>query len=192
MGRTLGIHWSQTTYGNWPPGDKRGSWFAGRRLGPDPFLEAAARAAMNCNAVVLSSRERQLVADAVGSTVLQEGYRVLAATIQPVHFHLLFTPLRVDVKRVIAQLKYRSAHVVLGDRDNHNLPRSRCLWTTGRFPVYVFTEKHLLNVIECIRDHNRRLGLPADPFDWIDPLYPPSEIRGERFSNMASEAAPFW
>jgi hypothetical protein len=61
----------------------------------------------------------------------------------------------------------------------HNaIPRS--LWTAGHFPVFIFDEYHLMNAIEYVRDHNRRIGLPADPFDWIEPMYPAGVVAGER------------
>jgi hypothetical protein len=37
-----------------------------------------------------------------------------------------------------------------------------------------------VNSIEYVRDHNRRVGLAADPFDWIEPLYVPAAVIGER------------
>jgi hypothetical protein len=46
--------------------------------------------------------------------------------------------------------------------------------------VFIFDERHLINSIEYVRDHNRRIGLAADPFGWIDPLYPPGDEVGER------------
>jgi hypothetical protein len=58
------------------------------------------------------------------------------------------------------------------------VPQSQ--WTAGKFPVFIFDERHLVNAIEYVRDHNRRLGLPADPFDWIEALYPAREMAGER------------
>lgn len=58
------------------------------------------------------------------------------------------------------------------------VPKS--LWTAGRFPVFIFDDLHLVNAIVYVRDHNRRIGLAADPFDWIDPLFPASEMAGER------------
>ena len=60
----------------------------------------------------------------------------------------------------------------------HLVPRH--LWTAGKFPVFIFDESHLVNAIEYVRDHNRRVGLPPDPFDWIDALYPVGEFAGER------------
>jgi hypothetical protein len=70
------------------------------------------------------------------------------------------------------------------------VPRS--LWTAGKFPVYIFDEQHLINAIEYVRDHNRRIGLPADPFDWIEPLYPAGDIAGERCYRTAVCEAPRW
>jgi len=149
MSTTLGIHWAITTYGTWLHGNSHGSWHEGRLVDSDPYLEAAAKAAMNHQAVVLNQHERTLVAKAIGNAVLENQYRILAATIQGAHLHLVFAPLRTDVKRVIAQLKYRSAVAVLADR---------------------------------------RVGLSPDPFDWINPLYRPSNLPRERLQ----EGLPSW
>lgn len=64
------------------------------------------------------------------------------------------------------------------DPQSVNVPRS--LWTSGQFPVFVFDEGHVVNAIEYVRDHNRRVGLPPDPFDWIDPLFAAYDHAGER------------
>ena len=188
MGRTLGIHWAATTYGTWLHGDPRGSWFEGRLIGPDPFLEAAAQASMTSDAVILNEKERQIVADAFGQIVGEQKYRVLAAAVQATHIHLVFAPLRENITTVIARLKRRSAMEVLALRrceDQSPVPRS--LWTAGKFPRYIFDEKHLVNAIEYVRDHNRRIGLSADPFDWIEALYPPKELGGDRFRGDSNE-----
>jgi len=188
MDTTLGIHWAITTYGTWLHGNSHGSWREGRLIDADPFLEASAQAAMNHQAVVLDEHERSLVAEAIGNTVRENRYRVLAATIQGSHLHLVFAPLPTDVKRVVAQLKYRSAVAVLADRRHCQRPTPRSLWTRGQFPVFIFGEKHLANAVEYVRDHNRRVGLSPDPFEWIEPLYRPSDLPGERFQ----KGVPLW
>ena len=66
------------------------------------------------------------------------------------------------------------------------------LWTAGRFPVFIFNDLHLANAIEYVRDHNRRMGLPPDPFDSIDPLFPAGELAGERLYRSAVHEVPPW
>jgi hypothetical protein len=218
MGNTLGIHWAATTHGTWLHGDPRGSWRNGRLIGPDPYLEAECRARMNSDAVVLNATERSLVASVFGEVVREQRHRVFAATVQAAHVHIVFAPLGEDVKTMIARLKRRSAAKVLARRrdncgtdqlaepagpysrailarealpigqDGRAILVPRSLWTAGRFPVFIFDDRHLVNAIEYVRDHNRRLGLPADPFDWIDPLYPAPHSAGERcYRGAASE-----
>jgi hypothetical protein len=217
MGNTLAIHWAATTHGTWLHGDPRGSWRNGRLIGPDPYLEAESRARMNGDAVLLDAIERGVVAEEFGIIVREQGHRVLAATVQAAHVHLVFAPLRTNIDTVIARFKRRSAAVVLARRRqlrdpagtagdcfkpaktagpgfkpaetaglysrailarNVGVPRS--LWTAGKFPVFIFDDRHLANAIEYVRDHNRRIGLPADPFDWIESLYPAADRAGER------------
>ncbi|MEX0777066.1 MAG: transposase [Phycisphaeraceae bacterium] len=174
MRRTLGIHWIATTHGTWLHGDVRGSWSNGRLVGPDPFLEEAIAARMTHDAVVLSATEVISVAVEMGSTIREHGHRVCAATIQPMHVHIVFAPLPEDVKTTIARLKKRTADLVLGVRRKMGDDREH-LWTQGQFPVFIFDEDHLRNAIEYVRRHNVRIGRPADPYEWIDPLYPALE-----------------
>jgi REP element-mobilizing transposase RayT len=143
--------------------------------------------------------EKEIVGREFGLIVRDQKHSILAATVQATHVHLVFAPLQEKLDTVIARLKRRSAAAVLGSRREliaqraparmaglysrpilgRNVPRS--LWTAGKFPVFIFDETHLFNAIEYVRDHNRRIGLPSDPFDWIDPLYPPGQMIGERF-----------
>jgi len=209
MGNTLGVHWAATTHGTWLHGDPRGSWRNGRLIGPDPYLEAESRARMNGDAVLLDAPERGIVAEQFGQIVREQRRRVLAATVQATHVHLVFAPLRENIDTVIARFKRRSAASVLARRRElcnpakmavlnsrailaRNVVVPRSLWTAGRFPVYIFDEQHLINAIEYVRDHNRRTGLPADPFDWIEPLYPAGDIAGERCYRTAVCEAPRW
>jgi REP element-mobilizing transposase RayT len=224
MGNTLAIHWAATTHGTWLHGDPRGSWRSGRLIGPDPYLEAEARARLNGRAVPLDAAERILVAEAFGEVAREQRHRVLAATIQAAHVHLVLAPLRESIDTVIARFKRRSAGVVIARRRalaeddesssagtaglssdsagtaglysraifarRHAVPRS--LWTAGRLPVFIFDELHLANAIEYVRDHNRRIGIAADPFEWINPLYPAGRNTGERTQrDEASTSLPF-
>lgn len=204
MGNTLAIHWAATTHGTWLHGNPHGSWRNGKLIGPDPFLEAECRARMTSDAVVLTPSECALVANAFGEIVSERRHRVLAATVQATHVHLVFAPLKDNATNAIARLKRRSSMAVFDSRRvarparmaglysrpilgrQDSLPHS--LWTAGKFIVYIFSERHLLNVIEYIRDHNRRARLPADPFAWIDSLYPAPHHAGERcFQDAALE-----
>jgi hypothetical protein len=220
MGNTLGVHWAATTHGTWLHGDPRGSWRNGRLIGPDPYLEAESRARMNGDAVLLDAPERGIVAEQFGQIVREQRHRELAATVQATHVHLVLAPLRENIDTVIARFKRRSAAAVLARRRElcnpakmaglfcqpaetaglnsrailarRSIAVPRSLWTAGKFPVYIFDEQHLINAIEYVRDHNRRIGLPADPFDWIEPLYPAGDIAGERCYRTAVCEAPRW
>jgi REP element-mobilizing transposase RayT len=93
-------------------GDPRGSWHNGRFVGPDPYLEAATRAGLTADAVVLSAVEREIVAKAFGEVIREQGHRVYAAAIQETHVHLIFAPLRENLTNVVARLKRRSTMAV--------------------------------------------------------------------------------
>lgn len=179
MGKTLGIHWAATTYGTWLHGDPRGSWRHGKLSGPDPYLEMESRRQMTADAVKLDAVERTIVANEIGQVLKERRHRVFAATVQAMHIHLVFAPLPEDLKIAVARLKRRTAVEVLARRremaDGSVVPRS--LWTAGKFPVFVFDRQHLVNAIEYVRAHNRRVGLPEDPHDWISPPFECSRSR---------------
>jgi hypothetical protein len=182
MSQTIGIHWIVTTHGTWLHGDPRGSWRNGRLIGPDPFLESMIRSRLTHGTVVLSEAETILAAQSFGETINEHHHRAFAATVQATHSHLVLAPTDADIKTVIARLKRRSASAVLTHRrSNAVVPIPRSLWTEGQFFTYIFEEAHLVNVIEYVRDHNRRAGLPPNPYEWIDPLYPAGDVTGERF-----------
>lgn len=174
MPNTLGIHWIATTHGSWLHGDARGSWRHGKLLDPDPFHEDAIRQRMAHDAVVLSPAEITCVASEIGRTLTEHNHRVYAATFHPTHLHIILAPLPEDVRTIIARLKKRSADLILRVRRNRGDHRKH-LWTQGRFPVFIFTEDHLHNAIQYVRQHNTRTGKPPDPYDWITPLYPPGQ-----------------
>lgn len=169
MGNTIGIHWIATTHGSWLHGDVRGSWKNGKLIGPDPFHEKAIQARMAHDAVVLNNVEIITVAARVGGIIREQNHRAYAATFHPTHLHVVFAPLREDVKTVIARLKKCTADVVLAVRRARGDDRKH-LWTQGQFPVFIFDRDHLHNAIEYVRRHNTRAGRDADPYDWIDPL----------------------
>jgi REP element-mobilizing transposase RayT len=209
MGKTLAIHWAATTHGTWLHGDPRGSWHNGRLIGADLFLEAECRASMTADAMVLSSDERLLVAEAFGDVVRERRHRIFAATVQATHVHLVLAPLQENITNVIARLKRRSSMAVLNRRREARQSPARMaglysrsildrrddgprtLWTAGKFVVYIDHDPHLTNAIEYVRDHNRRANMPADPFDWIEPLYPPPDRAGERWFEEGTLEANF-
>jgi hypothetical protein len=205
MARTLAIHRAQTTHGTWLTGDPRNSWHNGKLIGPDPFLESACRSNMTHAAASLSAQEREIVTAEFGSVLRECGQRCFAATIQPTHIHLVLAPLRENITTALARFKRRSSAVVLNHR-REQLPAKMAglysrailarripnhIWTARQFPVFIFDDYHLTNAIEYVRDHNRRIGLAPDPFDWIDPLYRAPRTPGERVAkNAISESLP--
>ena len=147
MANTRGIHWIVTTHGTWVHGDPRGSWRSGSLVGPDPFLEASIRAQMSAGAVTLTPAEQMAVGAAFGRPLTEMDWRVYAATVRSAHCHLVFAPLRDPIDTVIATLKHRAARDVFALRRQMKLPMPRHLWTTGKFPVFIYDDRHLRNAI---------------------------------------------
>jgi hypothetical protein len=163
----LGIHWIVTTHGTWLHGDPRGSWYDGKLIGRDPFLEDAVRARMAVDAVCLTDDEREIVAGTFGETIMERRWRVGAATIRPMHAHVVFHVMVEPIKQVIATLKYRSARAMWTARRKLGRKTPRSLWTEGQFPVFLTDAAHWENAIAYVRSNNLRCGLPADPYAWI-------------------------
>jgi REP element-mobilizing transposase RayT len=121
-----------------------------------------------------------LVAEVFGAIAVEKGHHIIAATVQPTHCHLIFTPPAETIDTVVARLKYRSAAAVL-KRRREDLARKdptqrvglsvpRSLWTVGKFVMLITSWSHLENAIRYVERHNERDGLPAAPYDWITPL----------------------
>jgi REP element-mobilizing transposase RayT len=170
MSDIIGIHWTVTTHGTWLHGDPHGSWKDGRLIEPNPLLLQSMEASMTSDAEKLSFDEIELAADAFGTVCLRGGHRVLAATVRPIHCHLVFAPLTTSIDRVVGWLKRQSASAVFAARRSRGSLTPRHLWTERRFVTFMTEEDHLLNTIEYVRRHNLETGLPADPYSWIDPI----------------------
>ena len=195
MGKTLAIHWIATTHGSWLHGDRRGSWRLGRLIGADPVLEADAEARMSGDATRLDAANRQSVAAALGEALTEHRQRAFAATVQATHVHVVLAPLREDIRNVIARLKRRATMAVHANSPAilagafNTGQNGRSLWAAGRFYEFIFDDSHLANLIEYVRDHNRRVGLPPDPYEWIEPLFPAAETAGERVRRSDANAS---
>ena len=122
---------------------------------------------MHRDTVVLSTDEITRVSNVFGDLLREKDWKVWAATIQPTHAHLVFARLNGNARDVIAVMKYRSARQVLAERRAQGREAGRSLWTEGQFYVLIEDEEQLFNTIEYVRNHNIRVGLPADPYAWI-------------------------
>ena len=163
------IHWIVTTHGTWLHGDRRGSWKDGQLIGPDPKLWRVAQECMSRPPESLSPSEIALVARSFGDTCREQRHRVLAATVQPLHAHLVLAPIDQPMRTVIARLKRRASVAVFADRRSRGVQPPPSLWTDGRFFRMVFDEQDLAYTINYVCDHNTDAGLPRNPFAWIDP-----------------------
>jgi len=122
---------------------------------------------MSADAVVLSESEQQLVGDAFGTLIQEREWCAWAATVQPTHVHVVFEPMRDEIKNVIATMKYRAARDVLAVRRKNGNATGRSLWTKRPFPRFLFTRTHVEHAIDYVRQHNLRVGRNADPYTWL-------------------------
>ena len=172
---------------------------AGHQLNmPDEIPRARAKADANETKKILTQAESDVVAAAIGKYILwpcnvigphgdearpnadcrQAGSymvgerryakpRCHAAAIEATHMHLLLGSVEEDIAPFSGRLKGTSSSDLLELPINAGRKR---IWTAGYWKVYLFELRSLPLVREYIIDHNRRRGLPIDPWPWISPI----------------------
>jgi REP element-mobilizing transposase RayT len=169
----LAFHLVTTTYGTWLPGDPRGHWspilnadeklvyHSGVPQSGDPMTEEWARKQMKHDMVVLTPEHRKTMADSIGQTTKRYGYRVIAAAIWSTHIHLVIEKTKEDISAVAGRYKGISG------KDVRAVRGPGPIWTAGYFKVFLFKEQHVQAAVHYVEEHNRVLGLPLRPWDWI-------------------------
>jgi len=90
-----------------------------------------------------------------------------ACAIESNHVHLLLGPVSEDISKCAGRLKGTSSSALL-KHPNH-VGRER-IWTTGFWKVFLFDIEGVVAVQEYIQAHNIRRGLPASPYEWLQPI----------------------
>jgi hypothetical protein len=73
------------------------------------------------------------------------------------------------MRTVIARLKRRGSVAVFADRRSRGVQPPPSLWTDGRFFRMILGEPDLANTVNYVCDHKAEVGLPRNPFPWIEP-----------------------
>ena len=111
MSEPLAYFLTWTTYGTWLHGDGRGSVDRSNAAAgldyhaPNPAWQAASHRRMKAPGVVLSSRQRELVEQAVREHAAHKGWRILALTCRSNHVHLVVTADGTAAERVMTEMK---------------------------------------------------------------------------------------
>lgn len=180
---TLATHLIWTTYGTWLPGDpgKPGHWSplfdlygrlvcSGHRLNvPDATTYEHALQRMTEPPKCLRDNESDLVAAVLSrhlAPALAGAPSAYACAIEPNHIHLLVGPVRERIDRFVGRLKGSSSAALRKHPNNWDRTRS---WTAGYWKVFLFDRDAVCAVTKYIESHNLRRGIPARPYEWIQP-----------------------
>jgi hypothetical protein len=156
MGRTLGVMFTATTYGQWLRGDRRGWVDAGRILPADPAMEDRDRRRLRHDPYLLPADRLvdvgQSMVDALRDRL---GLVVLALTVQTWHVHV-----------TVGGSRHRPGTVVkcFTDAARWRLRPGRPIWAEGCDKRFCFDSATLHRRVDYVRKHNRRNGLGDNPY----------------------------
>jgi REP element-mobilizing transposase RayT len=175
MPETLGYHLTKTTYGTWLPGDARGSWVKNwsPRVGygelhrfehADPSREERSRRQLSHDVVILSPAMIQAVVDALAVCIQrsQGGLKIMAATIEPTHMHLLLTRTcrNIDITtKWIADQTTKAIHRQTAQRGS--------VWTSKNWCEHVDQPDHWEELLRYIDEHHVRAGRGSRPYEFL-------------------------
>jgi len=162
MPRTIGYHVVIGAYGQWLPGDDRGSWSQGWDdeigfFGPHSLhagdavccREAAER--MKHPPVRLDAAMIDAVSRTLDRCAARSDWSLAAVSICPTHTHLLITFTPGDIDHAIKWIKDRTTKAVHRETA-HRGP----VWCKGKWRSFVFDQIVWQNTITYIERHNRR------------------------------------
>lgn len=174
MPRTLGYHVVLSAYGQWLPGDGRGSWSAAydKQLGyvephqlhpGDPVRERMARERMAQPAVRFSASIRNAVADAIARCAVESDWQTGAFTLEPTHAHLLLTYTGRPIEKTVKWLKQSCTKAV-----HTQTAHDGKVWCEGSWRVFVFEPAQWNTTTRYIQQHHERRG--HGPHDFVTPI----------------------
>jgi len=175
MTNTLGYHYVKSTYGQWLPGNERGSWSAAwddqigfiepHMLHPgDPVRLRMAEERMKHPPVRLTNTMIDVVAATIAECVAvsADGLAVAAAAIEPTHLHLLIPYSGRDIDNTAKWLADRMTKAI-----HRQTAHSGPVWCKGKWCSYVFDQANWDSAKEYIERHNVRRGRHARPYAFL-------------------------
>jgi len=142
----LAYHITWTTYGTWLSGDERG-WVKGGEPGvrdADPVIEAAMRARMSDDPVVLTDEQRELVETTIRKHAAVRGWHIHTLNVRTNHVHVVVTADR-HPDEVMEQFKAWCSR-----RLSEQLGRKRKWWTEHGSTKWINDEAYLDNAIRYV------------------------------------------
>jgi REP element-mobilizing transposase RayT len=179
MANTLGYHVVKSGYGLWLPGDDRGSWSDAwdEQIGfiephtlhdGDPVRERMAKERMAHPPVRFTSAMLDAIAMTLGECVRQShgGLVVSAMSIEPTHMHLLIPyDGKHDIDNTAKWIADRTTKAV-----HHKTSHAGPVWCKGKWRSYVYEPSYWNNTTAYIHRHNKRRGLPPNPYPFVTPV----------------------
>jgi REP element-mobilizing transposase RayT len=173
MANTLGYHLVISAYGLWLPGDERGTWSEAwdEQLGfiephtlhpGDPVRLRMSRERMTHPRVLLNTEMLLAVEDTIGTCAAQSDWKVVAASIESTHAHLLLTYTKRDIDNTVKWLKDQATKCI------HKTTRHRGpVWCKGRWRGFVYDPLAWYNTRHYIEQHNVRRGVDPRPYPFL-------------------------
>ena len=175
MTRTLGYHLVKSAYGQWLPGDDRGSWSEAwdRMIGfiephklhlGDPVRRRMAEERMKYPPVLLNTAMLEAVTDAIAECIetSESGLAIAAAAIESTHFHLLIPYSGRDIEKTTKWIADRTTKAVHGKTTHQTT-----VWCKGKWCAFVFEQDCWDNTMEYIEKHNLRRERGRKPYSFI-------------------------
>jgi len=161
MGRTLGIMFTATTYGQWLRGDRRGWVDDGRILPPDPEREDRDRARLKHEPYMFPQPRLFDIGQAMVMSLTQRmELTVLSLTVQTWHAHVVVAATPHDIADVAKCFK---------DAARYHLRPGRPIWAAGYDKRFCFNAESLRHRIDYVARHNQRIGFSPFPFAGLAP-----------------------
>ncbi len=158
----LATMYTSTTYGTWLRGDARGWTDQGRTWPPNPILEAADRTRMKHDPFLFRCDQFLAIGDRIGRELIKRlELHILAMTVQAWHVHFVVAATTVKPPKIAKCAK---------DAGRWHLRPGRPIWTEKYDKRFCFTLEEVRNRIAYVEQHNTQIGLPARPWDFIEPL----------------------
>jgi REP element-mobilizing transposase RayT len=173
MPLTLGYHYVRSAYGLWLPGDDRGHWSEAwdEQIGfiephalheGDPIRKRMAEERMANPPLKWDDEMMRIIAQTMGKCAKNSPWKIIAASIEPSHFHALLTYSPLNIERTVKWIGQEMTKAV-----HRGTSHTGPVFCKGRWLQFVFDQSHWDNTIRYIEAHNVRHGLAARPYDFL-------------------------
>ena len=139
------------TFGNWLPGDVRGSYdkkrnkYGSNWIAPNRPLHDK-MADLTKTKVLLSENQRRIVHEAILETCKHRGYLLQALNVRSNHLHAVVSK-AVRPEKIVNDFK---AYATRALRANHEVGSSENVWARGSSTRYLWKPKHVTGAIDYV------------------------------------------